>query len=226
MDFIPTHIQDARNRLLQQYRNLPNIQAVLDALVGPIQTLENAFNDLNTLRGILGGSGVQLDRLGAIVGIPRGILSDDVYRTRIKIKVIQNLSQGEPDRLIQVYGFLLGAQKVIFQDHFPGGVGILADGIIPVGQETLIYENLQNIAAAGVRVDYIGTFPAQTPFAFAGGITQSGGFGDLNNPSVGGGFGTIRLPLGIKFVFAGGPPGNGGFGDLRDPIMGGHFVGI
>ena len=226
MSYIPSHIIDARNRLLQQYRDQPNIQAVLDSLVTPLQSLEDAFSELNTGRGISLAVGVQLDRLGALVGITRGQLGDDVYRTRIKIRVIQNLSQGEPDRLIQVYEFLLGASLVLYQENYPAGCILLANAPVASGQETLIYQNIQNIAPAGVRVDYIGSFPALSPFAFAGGITQSGGFGDLNNQATGGGFGQVYVPVAIKFTFAGGSPGNQGFGDLRDPVMGGHFVGI
>lgn len=224
MDYIATHIIDARNRLLQQYRNLPNIQAILDALVGPYQTLEDAFNDLNTKRGFAAAEGVQLDRLGDIVGIARSGLTDDVYRTRIKIRVIQNLSQGEPDRLIQVYEFLLGASIVLYQENYPAGLALMANAEIPYGQATLIYEQLQNIAPAGVRVDSIGTY-AGLGFLFSGGISNGAGFGDLTNLAIGGAFGYIHVPVGIEFTFAGGSPGNQGYGDLRDPVMGGHLVG-
>jgi len=223
MDYISTHIIDARNRLLQQYKDLPNIQAILDSLIGPIQTLENAFNDLNTGRGVDGAVGVQLDRLGALVGIARSGAPDAIYRTRIKVRVIQNLSQGEPDRLIQVYGFSLGATLVHYQENYPAGSILLANADVIAGQETLIYESIQSIAPAGARVDFIGCFPP-VAFAFGGGVTQSAGFGDLNDPTVGGGFGKVHIPVGIKFTFAGGSPGNGGFGDLRDPVLGGHFV--
>lgn len=224
MDYISTHIVDARNRLPQQYRDLPKIQGILDAVVGPIQTLEDGFNDLNTARGIAAAAGVQLDRLGDIVGIPRDGLTDDVYRTRIKIKVIQNLSQGEPDRLIQVYEFLLGASIVLYQENYPAGLALMANAEMPAGQATLVYEELQNIAPAGVRVDSIGCYDG-LGFLFAGGISNGAGFGDLTDLSVGGSFGYIHVPVGIEFAFAGGSPRNQGYGDLRDPVMGGHFVG-
>ena len=226
MSYIPTHLIDAQDRLLEQYKNQPKIQALLASILGPIQEIEDGLNALDTGRGVSGAVGVQLDRLGNLVGISRGRLSDDVYRTRIRIKIIQNLSEGEPERLIQVYGALVGGTSVQIQEHFPGGVGLSSNGPIPVGQETLIYQNVQTIAAAGVRVDYIETFPAVSPFVFLGGPLQSGGFADLNNSSEGGGMGEIHVPVGIKFAFGGGAPGAEGFGDLRDPVMGGHLVSI
>ena len=224
MTYILTHVEDAENRLLHQYKDQPNIKALIDALVFPIQDIEDSLNDLNLNRGVTYAVGVQLDRLGDIVGIKRFGMTDEIFRTRIRIKIIQNLSEGEPERLIQVYGALLSSSLVQIQEHFPAGVGLSGAGDIPAGQETLIYQNVQTIAPAGVRVDYIETFPVNMPFACAGGPTISGGFGDLNNPNVGGGMGTIRVPVGIKFVCAGGASGNDGFGDLRDPVMGGHFV--
>jgi hypothetical protein len=225
-EYISTHLIDAEARLLEQYKGQPNLKAFLDALVTPIQTLEDAFNNLNLSRALLTAEGVQLDRLGDIVGIKRLGLSDAVFRSRIKIRVIQNLSQGEPDRLIQVYESLLNASLVVYQEHYPAGAALMGNAEIPSGQETLIYQNVQNIAPVGVRVDYIETFPSVAPFAFAGGLTQSGGFGDLNDPTVGGGFGQIHVPVGIQFKFAGSDPDNQGFGDLRDPVMGGHFIGL
>lgn len=224
MSQIATHVIDAENRLLEQYKDQPNIKALIDALIQPVQEIENSLTDLNSNRGVASAVGVQLDRLGDIVGIKRLGLLDDAYRTRIRIKIVQNLSEGEPERLIQVYGALLNSNLVLLQEHYPAGIGISGAGNIPTGQETFIYQNIQNIAAAGVRVDYIETFPVINPFACAGGPTISGGFGDLNNLNVGGGMGTIRVPIGIKFVCSGGVLGNDGFGDLRDPVMGGHLV--
>lgn len=224
MSYISTHVQDAENRLLEQYKNQPNISALLDSFIGPIQEIEDGLEALNNNRGVNFAMGVQLDRLGDLVGIARGTMLDDAYRIRIKIRIIQNLSQGEPERLIQVYSGLIGASLVEIQEHFPGGVGLSGNGPIPFGQETLIYQNVQAIAAAGVRVDYIETYPSDSPFVFGGGPVLGSGFGDLNNLNVGGGMGEIHVPVGIKFAFAGGAPGNDGFGDLRDPVMGGHLV--
>ncbi|QMV49888.1 MAG: hypothetical protein [Mu-like cryoconite phage AB09] len=223
MSYIATHVIDAEGRLLEQYKDKPNIKALIDSLVAPIQTLEDAFDDLNNKRGIAGAVGVQLDRLGDIVGVTRDGLSDEPYRTRIRIRVIQNLSQGEPDRLIQVYGSLLSASLVLYQENYPAGSNLMANADIPDSQATEIYKQIQEIAPVGSRVDYIGSFPAKA-FAFAGGITQSAGFGSITDPSVGGGIGHLHIPVGIKFAFSGGNPDNLGFGALADPVMGGHFT--
>lgn len=223
LDPILDHVAQAQANLLLQYANKPNILGLINAIVGPIQELEGMFQDLLNGRTIDNAVGILLDRLGAIVGQPRQGLDDDAYRIRIKIRIMQNVSQGEPDTLILVYQNLLSADLVFYQEAYPAGVMLMGDAPIPAGQETNIYENIQEVAAAGVRVDTIGTFDKVNPFCFAGGPIIGGGFGDMNDAGVGGKFASLAIPVDIKFSFVGSLK-NQGFGDLRDPVMGGRFV--
>jgi hypothetical protein len=138
--------------------------------------------------------------------------------------VVQNVSSGEPDRLISVYSFLITATQVQYQEHYPAGCALMGRGVIPPGQETLLYKEIQKISPAGVRVDYIGTYDADESFAMAASIDSTAdGFGDLTDVLAGGKFGEQSIPSDIKFAFDGDRPDFFGFGDLRDPYCGGMF---
>ena len=229
MSQAPTHVTNhldiALGNLLQQYSDRPKIRGLLTALIGPLQTFEDSMIALPALTSVNGALGVQLDRLGVIVGQPRGGLTDEPYRIRIKIRIIQNISQGEPDTLIAVYQALTGSNSVQIQENYPAGVRLNSDGNIPNGQETVTWQNIQEVAAAGVRVDCISTSNSPKAFKFAGGLTVGGGFGDEADPSVGGPMAFQRVATGLRFAFAGGSSNNLGFGDKRDPVMGGHLIG-
>ena len=225
LDLITNHVDVALGNLLQQYKEKPKIAALVTAIVGPVQTVEDAVNGMLTLRTIDGAVGVQLDKIGVIVGQARSGSTDDAYRIRIKIRIIQNLSQGEPDTLITVYQALTNSDFVNYEEAYPAGIRLFSGGDIPAGQETTTWENIQEVAAAGVRVNSIATANSSSPFCFLGGNIVGGGFGDKNNSNIGGPMAQKRIPTGLVFAFAGGSPNNLGFGDRRDPIMGGHLVG-
>lgn len=225
---ITTHVVDSLNRLLQQYKDKEKIRALVSAHSEQIQVLEDVFQSLNNFRDIENAIGIQLDRLGDILGIDREGLNDDDYRTRLKVKVIQNISNGEPDRLINVYSFLLGATQVQYQEHYPAGVALMANADVISGQESLIYREIQKISPAGVRVDYIGSYDADDAFAFDGSngvndIPGADGFGDLTNASVGGMLGEQHIPIENALAFSGGNPIYLGLGDHLDPYYGGLF---
>lgn len=225
---ITTHVVDALNRLLQQYKDKDRIRALIETDGERTQQLEDVLQVLNVERTLDDADGIQLDRLGDILGIDRNGLSDEDYRTRLRIKVIQNISNGEPDRLINVYAFLLEATQVQYQEHYPAGVALMANAPVIAGQETLIYTEIQNISPAGVRVDYIGSYDALDAFAFEGSsgpndLAGADGFGDLTDLGIGGMFGKQHVPIDIGFAFAGGSEDDRGLGDLLDPYYGGLF---
>lgn len=223
--YVSNHLDIALGNLLQQYSDKPKVIGLVTAIVGPIQTFEDAMTSLPFLTSVNGAFGVQLDRLGVIVGQPRNGLNDEPYRIRLKIRIIQNISQGEPDTLIAVYQALTGSNSVQIQENYPAGVRLNSDGNIPAGQETVTWQNIQEVAAAGVRVDNISTSNSTKAFKFTGGLTVGGGFGDKTNVNVGGPMAYQRVATGLRFAFAGGSSNNLGFGDKRDPVMGGHLIG-
>ena len=60
------------------------------------------------------GRGVQLDRIGRLVGQPRSGADDDHYRYYLRAKIRANKSNGSPDDLIAVFKAMLGATELPF----------------------------------------------------------------------------------------------------------------
>lgn len=222
-DHITDHVAQAIARLPQQYKGKVLLEGLISAFVGPWQAIEDALIDLRDKRFDLDAAeGVQLDRYGAIIGQPRESLSDADYRARIRLRIVQNLSMGEPDRLIDVYADLVDATVVMYQENWPAAISMMANAPITPGQETIIFKNLQSIAPAGVRIDYIGEYDPDEAFSFAGG-SDGAGFGDLTDLMVGGLFAKRHIPEDIDLQFAPGTDDEQGLGDVRDPEIGGHF---
>ena len=218
---ITTHVQDAISRLVEQYKNKGQLAALITAFVEQTQGQEQTLNDLLTQRSIYMAVGVQLDLLGTILGQARDGLEDEPYRIRLKTRVLQNISQGQPEALVAVFQLLVGSTLVEIQEWPPAGVGMGTDASIDPGDVNSIYANVQLVAPAGVRVDHLWCFDTVEPFSFDG--TQPGlGFGTVADAGVGGKFGFLHN-RNIPFSFAGGDPSDLGFSTIADPLVGGNF---
>ncbi len=227
MAIITDHEDAAVRRLLEQYKDKPLIEGLIRCLVADVQEEEQAGCDLNDFRlDIENTSGTNLDRLGEIVGAERRGLNDADYRIRIQVKIVQNVSEGEPERLIQVLGLLTEDKLVHLQELTLASVGMGAvDGTIDPGDVDFIHEQLELVAAAGIRVDFLTCFDETEPFAFAG-LLPGAGFSSLAAPGVGGKLGFLHRQTLPEFAFDGSEPDPGGFGTLADPYVGGFLQGL
>lgn len=224
---ITNHVELAWNRLIQQYKQSQSLKDLIEALVNPIQGLETVFQDLSDGRTIEVATGTLLDRLGDIVGIDRVVgQDDDAYRLAIKTKVVENVSQGEPERLISVYKILLSASLVHLCECFPAAVGMMSDVDISTQDEIdNLFAKIKRIAPAGVRIDYLGSFDETEPFAMAGDLIGAG-FGSTADALAGGKFATLYIDKSMDFAFDGNSQTTAGFGTLEDPLVGGIFVSL
>lgn len=184
---ITTHSQDAIKRLIQQYRESITVHGLITPFVDQIQDLENALFPFFTAYGIDTAVGEQLNNLGEIVGEPRNGLSDDAYRIQIKAKIIKNIYEGEPNTMILIFQSLTGANVVILNELYPAAFAISADGVTPGLDPDEIRENVQGVAPAGVRLEYVAYTEEELAFSFDG-LIPGGGFGDFNDPLQGGAF--------------------------------------
>lgn len=97
---ITTHVEDAQNRLVQQYKESPNFNNLLKSLILPVQEIEGQVDDVYRLRSIVSAAGIQLDSIGGIVGELRVGRSDQVYRNAIINRISINTAGGEPESII------------------------------------------------------------------------------------------------------------------------------
>lgn len=188
---IDTHEEDAKNRLIEQYKKKPRIEGLVSALgAKQYQDIEDGICGLFDRLNIDLSEGVQLDGIGQIVGQKRMGASDDVYRLFLKTKVSANNSKSSIEDVISAWTILTGSENIEVKEIFPATVQISSDFNIPSPFDALIKDLLQDILGAGVRLEGILVFDPENAFAFAEtpDNPNTGGFGDLNDPNVGGEF--------------------------------------
>lgn len=182
----PTKVTDhqarARDDLLQQFKGLPNIQAIVDAASAQVQDLEEALWELLINRWLPTAEGVQLDTIGRIIDRGRGTLADDVYRGVLRGKIAANLSSGTYPEVLRVVelcvDFDTTAIAITVTPEHPAAavLSILADSLTAdLGPH--VADLITLAAANGVRLlfQYYETDP---PFAFdgAGSAKFDGGY--------------------------------------------------
>lgn len=224
--YISDHRVQALARMLQEYKDKEKFEAIVSALADQIQESEDAFDDLFTLRTITAGSGQVLDDIGTIVGQPRLGFTDERYRSLLRAKIGENVSQGDIERIISISKLLIGANLVQLQEWYPAGVGIYASAEVPADLINFFYERLDKVDPAGVRLEAIVSFDETDAFAFEGGVGTAKGFGDSTDASLGGQFAELNIRSLPAFAFAPEPGqdnGDEGFGTLEDNLVGGIF---
>lgn len=231
IELIETHEDDALDRLLEQYKGKPQIEGVISSITAQIQDMENVAYSLIVGRAIATAEGVQLDLIGTIVGLARvSGQSDDTYRTLLYVKIGTNTSQGAPPKIISIYKLLTGASVVFYQNLTRASILLAVDIDIDPDNDPdavrLIYQNIQNVVAGGVKVDYLICFsPDEDAFAFAGSNSSAPakGFGSTLDSEAGGKLAHVHRLI-IPFAFDGLSVNRGGFGSIRDPLVGGTLV--
>lgn len=189
---ITTHVDDAQARLTEFYKRKPRMRGVVGALAQQSQAEEDALWQVQVCRSIQDAEGVQLDKIGAIVGVSRPSgYTDPQYRIVILAKIGQNNSNGETEAVIAIASLITGSTKVRLEEHFPAAISIHIDGEVEAEVTGLAKDLLRRAVAAGVSLDYVvQSSPTAKRFKFAGGPFR-GGFGDVNDPTVGGGLATL-----------------------------------
>lgn len=124
------HITDHEDRavreLLSQHQDKPRIVALARALGAGAQAAEDLIFDLTVSRTVQIASGRMLDQWGAIVGQPRGGMSDRDYRRFIFARALANRSRGSADEMIAIFELATDAERVIAEELHPATVRLTA----------------------------------------------------------------------------------------------------
>lgn len=188
------------SRITQQYREKAKFAAHISALLAAMDEIEQALQDIKSIRDIDEAEGEQLDIIGEIVGASRiisstisgsNVLSDEDYRIVIRARIIRNHSKGHPEDILTGTAFILQQSQDL---DFPIMVGDPGGMVlnIAVGREltdvelTLILEVDILPRPMGVRLNELITFDPVNYFGFA---DQPGalGFADEEDPEIIGG---------------------------------------
>lgn len=183
---ITDHALRAVSRLAQQYQKV-SIPALVTALAGSVQDLENALYDLLLLRWVTTATGTQLDQLGRVLGQSRDAFPDDAsYSLLLQARILLNRSSGTPEELYSIFKTVLPTSTFQYQEEYTAAFAFRMFAIT-AAQATQLRSLLDKARPGGVRAMFEWSLTDQNnTFAFDGGTGL--GFGDTGNPATGGQF--------------------------------------
>jgi hypothetical protein len=156
---ITTHQEDALNRLIYQYKGKVNLKNLIkDLSTTQIQEIENAAIELYSRLNIDDSEGVQLNKIGEIVGQPRNGLSDTTYRIFLKAKIAVNVSEGDIEQVISVWKLMTGSSIVSLLEAYPAEVDLYYDVPLDDSVKDLAFALIQDVVGAGISVGFIAVF--------------------------------------------------------------------
>ena len=145
-------IEDYRGHLsllMEQYKDSPNLQAVISGILEQGNAIEEAMQELYTLLSIQQAEGVQLDVIGRLVGVARGAQDDEAYRL-VLISWLQLQYSGTYEAIIKGVKELSGATSVRLVPDYPAGLLVFAPG----AKRELTQQQLEALAPAGVMISH------------------------------------------------------------------------
>lgn len=195
--YISDHQAQAVDRLLEQYKQRPNVVALVEALAGRAQAVEDTIQQVASERFLYSqaAQGAQLDDLGALVNLPRNGLDDSTYYVLILGTIAKNYSDGTIDTIVELVRSVYQADAVYASTpNSPAHARLKAyaeinlavgDAKTDTALTPMILGLLLQSLAGGVTLGFIATFGGQA-FACAGPQPWVGGCSDLEGN--GGGF--------------------------------------
>lgn len=161
-DKITDHETQALERLTSEYDEAANLRKLVETQAERTQLLENAAWQLLTERWVPLAVGVQLDKMGAIVGEPRAGRTDVNYRSAILSRAMINRFGGEIEPLIQ-YGIALSdATNAIYLELHPAMIILFLQGTLTREQ----YKEMLRVRPAGVGPMFVSYSDGELPFGY------------------------------------------------------------
>lgn len=186
-DKIVDHADDAVSRLIEQYRDKPNIVALVKISGRRAQKLEDELWKVYTERWLETSAGAQLDALGKLVGQPRMYFADTDYRLNLKARIRLNKGSGTIEDLLTIFKLVTPEGTGIeFTPRYPAGFRLqLNTSGFNSSTVALLLSFLRAARGGGIYgvLHWITGTEADT-FTFSGGAGL--GFGSASDASIGG----------------------------------------
>lgn len=205
------HGDAAVNRLVEQFRGKPRIEAFLRALCEPMNDLDQAFVDMITKTSIDNAVGDQLEQLRKKVGQPPADVPTETMRAFIRARIRTNKSSGLGNQILQIARLVLkayaaqpavlaaGDLRIRAHNHGYAGATLEIQGVDLdwTLADFLLHSFLQ--VAIGTAIDVQLVFFVQhgavyddhsaRPFTLGdvnAAVAEGLGLGDVNDPTTGG----------------------------------------
>jgi hypothetical protein len=170
---ITAHVDDALARRPEYLKEKPNFEALLSAIVAPMQDIEDAAFAVLTERAIDTAIGAQLDAIGVIVGLARNGLTDDVYRRYLRAQIATNNSEGTTNEILNIARLVVHDLTVslVIVPHYPAAFSLVIAGAgVTADIAAIVAAFVARAKSAGVRVDVeYSTVDESAAFSFANG---------------------------------------------------------
>ena len=140
---------DIKSLIPEQYKDAPNLNAILEIFSTPFDELKVVFAALKNILNLESAEGAQLDLIGAIVEEKRNGRLDPDYIVGIQFKIFKNTSRGFVDDVVKALKFITSATRVIYSDNPPASYTIYTDGTGLTDDVKILIDKL---TAAGVSV--------------------------------------------------------------------------
>lgn len=174
MTAITNHVERALNLLVSQFKETNsgqarnNIQKLIKCLVEQVQEIDNVNQQLLNQRSLNTALGVQLDKLGEILGLERQDgESDEDYRERLKFQAFINNSDGTPEKVINILKVITNATKVRYHELHPAAFQLTTDGSSFPNPVSQLIDLISSSSPAGVQYVPITATYGVFPFVFA-----------------------------------------------------------
>jgi hypothetical protein len=152
---IDNHSTIARSHLLTQDSNRDHLGGLLNAIIQPLQDIENSLFELYKNRSLNYAAGFYLDGIGAIIGEARNYRNDHDYRFAILIRIISNNGGGTAAEILIILASIYSNSDIqytecastlfqiqIKQEARPSGINQLLSKLKPIGVSVPIVAHL------------------------------------------------------------------------------------
>lgn len=158
-----------------QFRDKHIYQSLLSAMTEQVQELEDLFKDMYNLRSLPRATGVQLDNVGANMGVTRRLnQGDDEYRTAIYAEIFMRRSDGSADYIMRSLGSIYSStNNKIFEHNTPMTGGVVAVVNQPV-KKTSAVSIMKRMAPAAIQSVTILRDPTELGYAWTPVEVESG----------------------------------------------------
>jgi len=159
----------ALSRLTSFFEGKPRVREVVGSLPVQLTILESVADQVKNERSIDTAIGIQLDKVGAIVGERRLGRLDEEYRRAIRLRTFINTSKGRPSDLIFAVKESTQASNVQYFESYPATVLLHTNGY-EANKE--LQKTIQDVSPAAIFDVPISVSFGAKPFRLIG--TSSG----------------------------------------------------
>lgn len=147
--YVADYVGRMQSLLIEQFQPKPAINGVVESIGVGMQRIESMWNDFLRFRYVDSAFGAQLDIIGEIVGQEREGRDDADYRAAIKARISVNISNGEPDSVIEAVKFFTDADRVLLHEFYPASINVFSNGAVLPGN---LFDSILAVRPAGVNL--------------------------------------------------------------------------